>query len=159
MIGSNSTLLKAKAILLGKGTIALSDASAAFRDAKIRGHLGIMQEPYFSKMLKGEKTMESRFSNRRFAPFEAVEPGDVLVLQNGARVAICNVTAAKFEGPLEAGEASSIMKKHARRLGIEDNFRKLKGDSRFASLLWVEGVEAVGGVRIKKHDRRGWVVL
>ncbi len=37
-----------------------------------RAHLAVMHEPYLSYVLEGRKTIESRFSRHRVAPFDQV---------------------------------------------------------------------------------------
>ena len=44
-------------------------------------HLAVLKEPYLEFILKGEKTVESRFSIRRRAPYKRVEKGDVVILK------------------------------------------------------------------------------
>ena len=44
-------------------------------------HLAILVEPYLQFILEGRKTVESRFSVRRGAPYGTVQRGDVVVLK------------------------------------------------------------------------------
>jgi len=44
-------------------------------------HLAVMVEPFLSYMLEGRKTIESRFSVKRTAPFNRIHPGDVILLK------------------------------------------------------------------------------
>ena len=47
-------------------------------------HLAILLEPYLQYILDGTKTVESRFSKNRIAPYNMVEPGDVVLLKKVA---------------------------------------------------------------------------
>ena len=40
-----------------------------------------MVEPYLSLLLEGEKTMESRFSQKMIQPFHQVSKGDIIILK------------------------------------------------------------------------------
>src|SRR5260221_7933086 len=54
-------------------------------------HLAILRHPYLDFILEGKKTIESRFSRRRCAPFGAVSKGDIVLLKRpaGRIVGIC----------------------------------------------------------------------
>src|SRR4051794_33290108 len=56
-------------------------------------HLGVFAQPYLDFVLAGRKTVESRFSSVRCAPYERVTKGDVLFLKavSGPIVGICLV--------------------------------------------------------------------
>src|SRR5690349_4668447 len=44
-------------------------------------HLAILREPYLTRVLSGEKTVESRFARVRAAPYGRVAPGDLIWLK------------------------------------------------------------------------------
>ena len=54
-------------------------------------HLAVLLEPYLGFILEGSKTVESRFSKNRIAPFKMVERGDVVLLKRSAARAISGV--------------------------------------------------------------------
>jgi len=69
------------------------------RRVSTRGiHLAVLVEPYLSLILDGKKTIESRFSINRHAPFEQVQRGDVLILKrsSGPIEGLCTVSDAWF---------------------------------------------------------------
>lgn len=47
-------------------------------------HLAIFQEPYLGLILAGKKTIESRFSVNRIAPYEAAERDDLVLLKRSS---------------------------------------------------------------------------
>src|SRR5688572_14494747 len=61
-------------------------------------HLGVFVEPFLGYMLDGRKTVESRFSTRRFAPYHRAERGDVVLIKRsgGPIVGVCRVVDAWF---------------------------------------------------------------
>ena len=61
-------------------------------------HLAILREPYLDFILRGEKTVESRFSSRQCSPYKRVAAGDILVLkrQSGPVLGLCRVAHAWF---------------------------------------------------------------
>src|SRR5437762_3014223 len=56
-------------------------------------HLGVFAEPFLQFVLDGSKTIESRFSVNRRAPYGAVRTGDMLLLKRpaGPVVAVAEV--------------------------------------------------------------------
>jgi hypothetical protein len=101
-------------------------------------HLAVLVEPYLSLILEGKKTIESRFSVNRHAPFEQVGKGDIIILKksSGPIVGICKVADAWFY-----------------RLD-PDSWPDID-----ASLMRIEGTVRVPSFDIDKLDPRGWVVL
>ena len=62
----------------------LDDIGAGAVDVDV--HLAVFSEPYLSFVLDGVKTVESRFSRVRCAPFQQIRSGDIiLVKQSGGR--------------------------------------------------------------------------
>ena len=61
-------------------------------------HLAVLVEPYLQFILDGTKSVESRFSVRRYPPFNRVERGDVILLKrsSGPIVGICEVSSAWY---------------------------------------------------------------
>src|SRR5882757_5711201 len=57
-------------------------------------HLAVFVEPYLSFVLEGKKTVESRFSVNRHAPYEQVRSGDLIVLKksSGPICGVCRVS-------------------------------------------------------------------
>ena len=47
-------------------------------------HLDILVEPYIQFILEGKKTVESRFLTRRFAPYNRIGKGDVVLLKKSS---------------------------------------------------------------------------
>ena len=58
-------------------------------------HLAILLEPYLQYILDGTKTVESRFSKNRVAPYNMVEPGDVVLLKKVAAKSISGVCVVR----------------------------------------------------------------
>ena len=58
-------------------------------------HLAILLEPYLQYILDGTKTVESRFSKNRIAPYNMVEPGDVVLLKKVAAKSISGVCVVR----------------------------------------------------------------
>ena len=70
----------------------LSDAARP--RSRVGIHLAIFTEPFLSMVLSGEKTIESRFSRNRCAPYGEINDGDIILLKGVARP-ICGIALAR----------------------------------------------------------------
>src|SRR2546425_6317559 len=61
-------------------------------------HLAVLVEPYLQFILDGQKTVESRFSVHRCAPYQRVHRGDVVLLKQagGPIVGLCQIANSWF---------------------------------------------------------------
>ena len=124
-------------------------------------HLGIFVEPYLQYILDGRKTIESRFSTRRLAPYQHVGPGDVLLLKQtaGPIVGLCQIAHVWFY-QLDPHSWQTIRTSFAQALCAQDpEFWTDRAHASFATLMHIRDVQAIPPITYQKRDRRGWVVL
>ncbi len=125
-------------------------------------HLAIFVEPYLSYIFEGKKTIESRFSINKIAPYEKVEEQDVLLLKlSGGRIlGMCMVQKVWFY-ELDEKTLTYIKDNFARCLCVQDpNFWIEKEKSSYASLIKIENVVKLSeGIKCEKKDRRGWIII
>jgi hypothetical protein len=124
-------------------------------------HLGIFVEPYLQFILEGKKTIESRFASRRFAPYNRVKQGDVLLLKQscGPIVGICQVTHCWFY-QLDPESMATIRRDFAQALCAQDpEFWEQRQAACYATLMRIMFVKVIEPIPFPKRDRRGWVVL
>jgi ASC-1-like (ASCH) protein len=129
-----------------------------FGDSKL--HLAIFVEPFLQYMLEGKKTVETRFSINRVAPFEKVKKGDYLLLKKtgGPVVGITKVTNVWFYN-IDEESIEFIRRKFGRMICAEDDdFWEERSKKMFATLMQVGDVYQFDPIFIDKKDRRGWVV-
>ena len=69
-------------------------AQALENESAVGVHLGVFVEPYLTFLLQGKKTIESRFSINKHAPFEQVQDGDILVLKKSSGPVCANCRVA-----------------------------------------------------------------
>lgn len=126
-----------------------------------RLHLAVFVEPYLRYLVEGKKTVESRFSKNRCAPYGTIQPRDILVIKEsgGPAIAVCEVAAVWFYN-LAPESWDEIRRRFARQLCIDDStFWSNKATALFATLMQVENVQRIDPIVVPKKDRRGWVVL
>jgi hypothetical protein len=124
-------------------------------------HLAVMVEPFLQFVLSGRKTVESRFSVNRCAPYGHVEKGDVILLKRtgGPIVGLCQVSNRWFY-QLDPGSWNIIREKFTKALCADSaDFWRERERASFATLMRVHHVRQISPVKVEKRDRRGWVVL
>jgi hypothetical protein len=124
-------------------------------------HLAVMTGHYLDRLLDGTKTIESRFTRHRIAPFERVASGDVIFFKPAGGP----ITAAGLAGPVQHLDLGiTPLQKVAEQYGAaiapaETSFWADRAAARYATLVTMVGVIQTQPVPIQKRDRRGWVVL
>ena len=120
-------------------------------------HLAVFVEPYLTFLLQGKKTIESRFSVNKHAPFEQVQQGDIIVLKksSGPVCGVCRVARVWFYR-LDSNTWSEIHR-YAERLCMDGSeFWEKKKTASFATLMQVEDVHRLEEFDIDKLDPRSW---
>ena len=126
-----------------------------------RAHLAVMQEPYLGYILEGRKTVESRFSRHRVAPYQRVRSGDALLFKAvaGPVIAIAQVADVDYY-VLDPTVWAQVRGRFTAALAVEDEtFWEERGHARFATLMRLRAVRSLSPIVVDKRDRRGWVVL
>lgn len=124
-------------------------------------HLAVFVQPYLQYILDGSKTIESRFSTRRFAPYDQVQQKDIILLKesSGPVVGICQARTVWFY-ELEEESWSEIKRNYTKELCAQDpQFWRDRQDASFATLILISHVLPIKPFSVEKRDRRGWVVL
>ena len=128
---------------------------------KFTFHLAIFREPYLQFIIEGRKTVESRFSKNRCAPYDSVADGDVLLLKlsGGDIVGLCVVEKVWFY-QLDPKSLKFIREKFGAAIcPVDETFWEDRKQSAYASLMRITQVTMIDNVKIDKRDRRGWMVL
>jgi hypothetical protein len=124
-------------------------------------HLAVMIEPYLRFVLDGSKTVESRFSVNRCAPYDRVKKGDVVLFKKpgGPIVGLSRVAETWFYR-LDPDSWRDIKDEFSSALAVQDaSFWEQRQKASFASLMLLRDVRPIDPVSFEKRDRRGWVVL
>jgi len=124
-------------------------------------HLAVLVEPYLRFVLEGRKTIESRFSSKRIAPFNSVTKGDVVLLKrsSGPIVGICQLQSCWFYH-LDASSWSEIRGRYTKALCAEDpSFWETRRSAAYATLMRIRNVQEFPAIEYRQRNRRGWIVL
>lgn len=136
----------------------LSDATRP--TSRIGIHLAIFAEPFLSMVLSGEKTIESRFSRNRCAPYEQIGAGDIILLKEVAGP-ICGLVLARriWCYDLSNEPIGSIRHRFGADIRADDEFWSSRADASYATLIELDAPTSIPPVSCDKRDRRGWVSL
>lgn len=136
----------------------LSDATQPM--SRVGIHLAIFAEPFLSLVLSGEKTIESRFSRNRCAPFGEVGDGDIILLKEVAGP-ICGLALARRTWCYDLTTEPIDRIRHRFGAGIcaADDFWTSRADALYATLIELDTPTTIAPITCDKRDRRGWVAL
>jgi hypothetical protein len=124
-------------------------------------HLAIFVEPYLTFILEGKKTVESRFSSVRCAPYGNVSTGDLILLKKagGPVSGICRVDSAWFY-EVDRTSLKEIRREFAAQICAADSdFWSAREGKSFATLISLADVKKLPEFTVNKRDRRGWVTI
>ncbi|MDE5888746.1 MAG: ASCH domain-containing protein [Bacilli bacterium] len=123
-------------------------------------HLGVFSEPCLSYMLEGKKTIESRISKKRIAPYHNINKDDIVVVKKsgGGVVAYFTIKDIKFID-LNKVSIKEIEATYSKELCVSDEFWEQKKDSSYATLMFIDKLVKVNSFKINKKGMQTWVVL
>lgn len=121
-------------------------------------HVAVMSEPFLSYVFSGKKTVESRFSTNKIAPYGKAQPGDVVFMKAGWIVGCFTISWVKtFD--LQEYPITEIAKEYGIQICGDEAFWRHKGTKRYATLMGITNIQRLTPVKITKHDRRAWMTL
>lgn len=123
-------------------------------------HLAIFAEPFLSMVLSGEKTIESRFSRNRCAPYGEVGDGDIILVKEVSGP-ICGIALARraWSYDLINEPIESIRRQFGDGIRGDEAFWASRSDAHYATLIELDSATSIAPVTCDKRDRRGWVAL
>jgi hypothetical protein len=126
-------------------------------------HLAIFRNEMGEAILSGEKTIESRFSVKKIAPFGVISAGDIVYIKPAGKDLIGQFRVRKvifFDG-LEKEDVLEIKKKYGPEILASEKFWGESLLAKYGTLIFIgEGERYLTPpLKISKKDARGWVVL
>lgn len=123
-------------------------------------HLAIFAEPYLSYMLDGRKTIESRFSKNKIAPYNSISKDNIVLVKKsgGDILAYFKVKDVLFFD-LEKEAIDKIRVKYENELCVSDEFWSVKANSRYATLIFIDKLVSLERFHINKKGMQTWIVL
>lgn len=123
-------------------------------------HLGIFTEPCLSFMLNGKKTIESRFSRNKIAPYEKITKEDIVLVKKsgGYIVAYFTIKEVLFFD-LQNYSIDVIKNKYNKELCVDDAFLEKKKNSHYATLIKIDKLVKLKPFSINKKGMQTWLIL
>ncbi len=126
-------------------------------------HLAIFKGNAGEAILSGKKTIESRFSRGKNAPFGVISAGDLVYIKPSGKDIIGQFRVKKvifFDG-LDTDDLNDVEKRYGKELAVENKYWEKVMSARFGTLIFIGDSSRfiTSPVRVKKTDLRGWVVL
>lgn len=127
-------------------------------------HLAIFTPPFIDLILEGKKTIESRFTKVRCAPYGLVKKGDTILMKESGGLVIGEFTAGDILtfSNLDENKLKEIAEEYSIHLCAyaDDNFWENRKNTCYATLIYVENpLRYDEPFSFPKKDRRGWVII
>lgn len=124
-------------------------------------HIAILRQPFFDMVLNGEKTIESRWSMHKVAPYGKVSVGDEILLKETGKdvTATAKVKDVKYF-ELTPEKVEEIRIKYGKQIGT-DKFEDWQStlQKKYCTLIWLGDVKAISPLKVKRSNGAGWIVL
>ena len=124
-------------------------------------HIAILRQPFFDMILSGEKTIESRWSLNRVAPFERVKAGDVIWLKETSKdiTARAIVKKVKFYN-LTKDKADDIKSKYGKEIGTDkfEDWERYR-NKKYLTLIWLKDIQKIEPITAPKSHGAGWLII
>lgn len=133
-------------------------------------HVAILKSSWHltEKILSGEKTIESRWYQAKFVPYDRIHPGETVYLKNSGRPVTGKVIvrSVKQFADLTPDLVRSILDRYGQAIGIEKSslgkFARRFGDKRYAVLIFLKDAAAVRPFEIDKSgfgNMAAWITV
>ncbi len=122
-------------------------------------HIAIMQKSWglTEKIVTGQKTIESRWYNKTYAPWGRISPGDTIYFKNtGEPITIeAEVEKVHYFSDLTPVKVQTILDEYSKGIGIEETdiptfFEKFK-HKRYCILIYLKHAQRIPPFEINKQ--------
>jgi predicted transcriptional regulator len=131
-------------------------------------HLAIFSKPAIDQIFSGQKTIETRFSQKRISPFQKVSTGDIVYMKQPGQDVSGQFTVKKvitFEN-LDQTDWELIKQSYGKSLSLgseqlDQKFFAIHKNAKYGTIIFIDQVEQLitSPTTYKKRDQRAWVVL
>ena len=125
-----------------------------------RFHLAIFAEPFLSRIYTGEKTLESRITRNRIAPWDKVSPGDIVFIKRSSGPVEAFFTVGSvMQFDLTQTPLDQIREQYSTSLCANDAFWQSKQTCRYAVLMQITNLIRIPPFSIDKRGMQTWLTL
>ena len=126
-------------------------------------HLAVFNEPFLSLLMDNQKTIESRFSINKIAPYGKIKQDDIVIIKKSAGpvVGYFTVGDVKFYNNLDKKDFCEIEESYGKSIGtnFDELFWEKRERANYCSLISVSNIVKTSPYFIPKKDRSGWSLV
>lgn len=124
-------------------------------------HLGIFSQPFLKLMLDGKKTIDSRFSKNKIAPFDKISKYDVVIVKESSKKIVALFTVKEvLQFTMKDTSLQSLKEKYNSKILADNEFWNNKEKtSNYATLIKIEELIKLKPFAINKVGMQSWIVL
>ena len=123
-------------------------------------HLAILRQPWMKYIINGKKTIESRISQRRIAPYRKVEKNDWIYFRLSGDFTVTHKAQVDKVLYYQGKERIfRVLKRFKQEICIDDEYIQSKHKCQYLTLIWLNPVIDLGidAFPFVKKDQRAWV--
>lgn len=123
-------------------------------------HIAILRQPFYDLILSGEKTIESRWSMNKIAPYGKVSVGDTLLLKETGKDVTAQAQIARVEYfELTPEIVETIRLKYGKQIGMQyfTNYNEIL-NKKYCTLIWLKDVKQIPTMKVPRSNGAGWVI-
>jgi len=123
-------------------------------------HLAILQNPWFSQLVGGKKTIESRFSKNRNAPYQQIKIGDKVYFKCSGVKSIGYMAIVKNVAFFHGEDCINKLHEYMHEIGIDEEYINERKDRNYLTLIWFEPITEVDIIYTPQNKgcRLSWFV-
>jgi ASC-1-like (ASCH) protein len=122
-------------------------------------HIAIMQKTWglTEKIVTGQKTIESRWYNVKYAPWGRISPGDTIYFKNSSEPVTIQAEVEKvlYFSDLTPARVHTILEQYSKDIGIEEpdipKFFKMFKHKRYCILIYLKHAQHIPPFEINKQ--------
>ncbi len=131
-------------------------------------HIAIMKRSlgFLNKIIKGNKTLESRWYKTKYPPWGKIKKGDILYFKDSGKPVTIKSEVEKVihYSDLSPKRSFDILHKYNKKLGIDNihEFYKIINDKKYCILIFFTKVEMIKPFNINKSGYgmlASWIVI
>ena len=138
--------------------------------SNLMDHIAIMQKSWglTGKIATGQKTIESRWYNVKYAPWGKISPGDTIYFKNSGEPITIQAEAEKvlYFSDLTPDKVHIILERYGKDTGIEEpdipKFFKMFKRKRYCILIYLKHAHRIQPFEINKQGfgtRSSWICV
>ena len=124
-------------------------------------HIAILRQPFFDMIMSGEKTIESRWSMHKIAPYGKVNIGDEILLKETGKDVTATAQVKRVEYyELTPAVVEEIRMNYGKQIGV-DRFKNWQSflEKKYCTLIWIDNIKQISPLSVKRSNGAGWILL